>query len=89
MPVIGEGSPRRRKEREGDRHARKSTEREHEEEEEEKGDVVTSIVEDACAPTLRAFGSSAPTRLKHRDDVKARVAMRRDRHREQEVIPLR
>lgn len=64
----------------------------HEEEvEEEKGAVVTSIVEDACAPTLRAFGSSASTRLKYRDDVKARVAMHRDRHRasEQEVIPLR
>lgn len=54
--------------------------------------MVTSFVEGACAPILRAFGSSASTRLKCRDDVKARVAMHRDRHRaivREVIIPLR
>lgn len=63
-----------------------------EEEEEEEENVVTSFVEGACAPALRAFGSSL-SRLgsKCRDDVKACVVMRRDRHRAivREVIPLR
>lgn len=64
-----------------------------EQEEVEKEDVVTSFVEGACAPTFRAFGCSAPrpTRLGYRDDVKARVAMRRDCHRtsKREITPLR
>lgn len=61
-----------------------------EEKEEEKENVVTSFVEGACAPTFRAFGCSAlSTRLEYRDDVKARVAMRRDCHRagKQEIRP--
>jgi len=63
----------------------KKEEEEEEEEEEKEENVVTSFVEGACAPVLRAFGSSASTRLtaqlKCRDGVKARVAMHRDRHR--------
>lgn len=88
MTVIGEGSLRRRKKRESDRHAKKSTEREEgqveekKEEEEEEENVVTSFVEGACAPILRTFGSSASTRLKCRDDVKARAIVR-------QVISLR
>jgi hypothetical protein len=62
---------------------------------EEKGEhLVTSIVEDACAPTLRApsaLGLVDYARTRRDDDVKARVAMRRDRQRasEQEVVPPR
>jgi len=60
-----------------------------EEEEEKEENVITSFVEGACAPALRVFGSSASTRLKCRDDVKARVAMCRHRAIIAEVIPLR
>lgn len=73
-------------------------EKKEEEEEEEEENTITSFVEaveGACAPTLRTPSArllSASTRLECRDDVKARVAMRRDRHCAivvREVIPLR